>query len=109
MEAGAATLQPREWSTARRAVVALAGWAALIAVGYAWGEALNDHGVPILIGAPPLAGRFDPELEPQGIATLAAALVIIWSAPILTARLSWRWLLLACFIGAWAWAGALDF
>ena len=92
----------------RRAALAVGIWGALIAAGFAWGQILNDQGADILLGAPPLSGRFNPGLQPQALVTLAVAAAIVAAAPWLRANLGWRGLLFASFAGAWIWAGALD-
>ena len=109
MEARAASLENRAGAGgARRDALALLGWAALIAVACGWGELLNNEGSTILLGAPPLSGRFNPGMQPEALITLAVAAAIVVAAPRLAASLGWRGLLLATFAGAWAWAGALD-
>jgi len=109
MEARAASLVNRVWAGGgRRDALALLGWAALIALACGWGELLNGEGSTILLGAPPLSGRFNPGLQPQALVPLAVGAAIVVAAPRLASSLGWRGLLLATFAGAWAWAGALD-
>ena len=109
MEARAVAMDRDTWPDwGKRAALAVLIWAGLIAVAVVWGQALNDEGAAILLGAPPLAGRFNPGLQPQALVTLAAAAAIIAAAPWLRSNLGWRGLLFASFAGAWIWAGALD-
>lgn len=109
MEARALALHPGAWTTwGRRAAFALLAWAVLIGVTVAWGELLNGAGADILLGAPPLAGRFNPGLQPQGLVTLVVGGTIVATAPWLRDKLGWGGLLVAAFAGAWLWAGALD-
>ncbi len=109
MEARALAMDRETWpGWSRRASFAVLIWAGLIAVAVIWGQVLNDQGADILLGAPPLAGRFNPGLQPQALVTLAVAATIIASAPWLRVNLGWGGLLFASFAGAWMWAGALD-
>jgi methylthioxylose transferase len=109
MEARALAMDRETWpGQGRRVALGVLFWGCLIAAAFAWGEILNEDGADILLGAPPLAGRFNPGLEPQALVTLAVAAAIIATAPWLRANLGWRGLLFASFAGAWIWAGALD-
>lgn len=92
----------------RRHGLALLAWVALIAIAVVWGEILNGQHAAILLGAPPLSGRFNPGLQPEAGITLVVAIAIIAAAPHLRFTLSWKALLVASFAGAWIWAGAVD-
>ena len=109
MEARALGLAPATLDAERRrSALSLLAWAALIALGFAWGELLLGEGRTILLGAPPLAGRFNPGLQPEALVTLTVAAALVFAAPRLAWSLGWRGLLFACFAGAWLWAGAVD-
>src|SRR5918996_1375459 len=90
-----------------RGAVPLALWAALIVAAWAWGTALNDSGARIVLGAPPLFGRWDLQLEPSILPAIGVAALVVWAAPTLIARLSWPRLLGAVAFGAIVWAVAL--
>ncbi len=109
MEARATVLGTRGLlAGGRRHVIGLVAFLLLIAIGVAWGQALNHSGTPILLGAPPLAGRFNPGIQPEALITLALAAAIIVAGPIIAERAGWGTVLFAAFAGAWVWAGALD-
>ncbi len=109
MEAGATVGEARTpLAGGRRYALALGAFVALVGVGFGWGQYLNDTGTPILLGAPPLSGRFDPGIQPEALITLLVAAAIAATGPVIARRASWPWLLFAAFAGAWAWAGALD-
>jgi hypothetical protein len=80
----------------------------LIAVAFGWGELLLSDHRTILLGAPPLAGRFNPGLQPEALITLAVGAALVYLAPSLRWSLSWRNLVIASFAGALIWAAAVD-
>jgi hypothetical protein len=95
--------QPRVLS---RGTVAVTLWASLIGAAAVWGTILLSADDRLLLGVPPLMGRFDPRVGGVAIpATLA--FLALWAAPRLAATLPWRRLLWASFLVAAAWAVAL--
>ncbi len=86
---------------------AVAGWAGLIVGAHLWGNALNDAGVRILLGAPPLFGQWDLALGLGVLPAFMVAAAIILRAPSLAATLRWRPLLWTAALAALAWAVAL--
>jgi hypothetical protein len=75
---------------APRTGATMAGWAVLAA-----------------IGAGPLAGQIDPTIGPLIIPAIALGGVAVVAGPSISEDLPWRWLLLATFLLAAAWAVAL--
>jgi methylthioxylose transferase len=108
MEARGATLDDAGSAGSRASLLGLAAWVLLIGIAFAWGEILLSDHRTILLGAPPLSGRFNPGLQPEAIVTLAVAAFLVLAAPTLRWTLGWRTLLFASFAGAWVWAGAVD-
>lgn len=95
--------QPR---VLNRGTVAVTLWASLIGAAAVWGTILLSSDDRLLLGVPPLMGRFDPRVGGVAIpATLA--FLALWAAPRLAATLPWPRLLWASFLGAAAWAIAL--
>jgi methylthioxylose transferase len=107
----AATTELRAAARAARPLastwVAVGLWMGLIAVGYAWGTALNGAGSTMELGAPPLLGRWDLRMGWGVLLPLAAATAIVIAAPRLSRSASWRALLSYAALGAALWAGAL--
>lgn len=110
MEVGTLTTRRARWRIAVvPAHVSVALWAALIAVAWAWGTALNDAGTRILLWASPLAGRWDPHVHPEIVASIVLAAALITLAPRLSRSLRWRPLLALAALAALAWWVALAF
>jgi len=81
-------------ATSGRAVVlltvgALALWAAVIAVGRAWGLHLMDEGRNIVLFTPPVLGGYRPSPPPGLWGAAAVAVVLIGALPVLARRLRW--------------------
>jgi methylthioxylose transferase len=90
----------------RQGTIAVTLWALLIGISAVWGAILVSADDRLLLGAPPLMGRFDPRIG--GIAIPATlAMLAAWLAPRLAATLPWRRLLWASFAAAALWAVAL--
>lgn len=113
MEVGTLTARRSRRPRARSALVpapfALALWAALIAVAWGWGTALNDAGTRILLWAPPLAGRWDLQAQPEILVSIVLAAALVTRAPRLAPLLAWRPLLAVTALAALAWWVALAF
>jgi hypothetical protein len=88
-------------------VSAVAGAALLVLVVNAWGRALQADGHRLFMNLPPLVGRLDPRFSWAGIGAIAFVPVAIVVGPRVAAWAPWRWVLLATFAGAVAWAVAL--
>jgi methylthioxylose transferase len=103
------------WRTAPRSALsaglapalALGAWAALIALGWAWGSELNADGATISLGAPPLFGRWDLRLGPEIIVPISAAVAIAIAVPTACRTLRWPGLVAAAGLAAFGWALAL--
>ena len=85
-------------------VVALGGWAAIIAVGRWWGLRLIAQGTRIVLPTPPVLGVPGPGLTPRLLIPIAVGAVLIAAAPTVLRRSSWRWLLVAAVLGAATWS-----
>lgn len=81
----------------------LAGIAAVIGVGYL----LNQEDVPIYAATAPIYGVWMPHVGPGTLPALLTAVAVIVYGPTLAARLSWRRLLGAGYLGALLWTFAL--
>jgi len=107
VEVGTLTARRSRRLRARSALVpapfALALWAALIAVAWGWGTALNDAGTRILLGAPPLTGRWDLQAQPEILVSIVLAAALVTLAPRLAPLLAWRPLLAVTALAALAW------
>jgi methylthioxylose transferase len=78
-------------SSGAGAFVAVFAAAALIVWTRLWGARLTDGGAVLhLAGGYPLAGQFDPRLQPGLVLPVALGLACVWWLPQLTARLPWR-------------------
>jgi hypothetical protein len=88
-------------------VSAVAGAALLVIVVNAWGRALQADGHRLFMNVPPLVGRLDPRFSWAGIGAIALVPVAVVVGPRVAARAPWRWVLVATFVGAAAWAVAL--
>lgn len=105
-----ATISREPVSRSLRAVspaVAIAAWAALIAISWFWGGLLNDAGARILLDAPPLFGRWDLAIAPPTLIGLATAALLVSVAPALARTAPWTRLLVLAACGALGWALAL--
>lgn len=113
MEVGTLTARrarrPRATVAALPAPVAVALWGSLIAIAWAWGAALNDAGTRILLWAPPLAGRWDLQPQPEILASIVLGAGLVAGAPQLSRSLGWRTLLAGAALAALAWWVALAF
>lgn len=87
----------------KRPAIALGLWAALIAIGYAWGTHLNNRGVEIMLDSPPLYGEFVTRLDAGVLWSVFVALVVVLGAPVVARNASWRLLLVASFLVGFAW------
>jgi hypothetical protein len=91
-----------------RTAGALAAWAALVAIGWAWGEALHhQRGVDIFLDSPPLLGHWDLRLGTAVLLPVSVAGSFVWAGPPLARRASWGSLLAASFAGVVVWSVAL--
>ncbi len=87
--------------------IAIAGWALLVVAGHVLGDALVARDPLVHIGAPPLVGSLDLRVTARVLPVLALAAAAVAWAPSLAARLRWRGLLAASWVGAAGWAVAL--
>lgn len=88
-------------------VVVLAAWAIVLVLANRWGQWLLDAGGELRIHAPPLIGRFESSLGWKVGIPFVAATAVVWQAPLLVRRLSWRGLLAVSAAVAAAWAVSL--
>lgn len=87
--------------------IALAAWAGLIVGAHFWANELIESRGGIGLGAPPLFGAWDLQLDAGILGAAAVAALGILYGPRLAERLAWRPLLWAAFGGTLAWALAL--
>ena len=87
--------------------LALALWAAVVAVGRTWGLHLHERGQKIILYTPPILGGYRD--GPPGLLWLPAlvALAIVALAPWGVRRLGWRGLLVGATLAAAAWGASL--
>ena len=91
-------------SSAFVTVGALAGWAAIVAVGRWWGLRLLAQGTRLVLPTPPVLGAPGPGLTPWLIVPIVVGAVLIAFVPVAIRRLSWRAVLTAVVAGAIVWA-----
>lgn len=89
------------------ALAALALWALLILAGYLWGSHLNDEGVEIMLDAPPLYGEFLTRFDAGVLWSILVAAAVVAAAPWVVRAASWRVLLIAVVLVAFAWPVSL--
>jgi hypothetical protein len=92
---------------ARRSLLGLGAWGAVVALGAVIAAALHATGARISVDAPPLHGVFDPVLGPGTVGVLAVAGAAVWWGPGLVRRAPWPAVLASSAIGAAGWALAL--
>ena len=109
------TAYPRAITDTRRRVAGrtrgvaapLALWGALVAVGHTAVRLLPESARGIHLDAAPLVGRVEWRPNARLLLPLTVASVIVVAAPAISARLSWRRLLLVSVAAAFAWPLAL--
>lgn len=90
------------------AVLPLAAWSLLIIGAWWWGTRINAAtGGQMLIDAPPLTGVFRIRVTAWVLAPIGVAVAVVWLAPRLMRKTSWRRLLIGATVGAALWALAL--
>ncbi len=84
-------------------VLALTGWALVVATGRLWGLLLMERGVRIVLFTPPVLGGDRPEVPPGVLAAavLGGALVVI--LPVAATRWRWSSAVAAATVGALTW------
>jgi hypothetical protein len=95
--------QPRR---ARWEWIAALSWVGLLVLAHVLGRAFAE-GPKVILGAPPIAGRFEPRFTVWVLPALALALFLFLYLPRAVDKFSWRRLLAACWVVAGAWAVAL--
>lgn len=86
----------------------VAGAAALVIGCYLVGSRLDHTGTSLHLGRIwPLAGSWELQLGPWLLAPIVLAVLVVWGAPIVAARLAWRSLLGVSFLTAVGWTIAL--
>ena len=100
---GGAVWRPRP-SSVVVTLAALAGWAALVAVGRWWGLRLLAQGTKLVLPTPPVLGLPGPGFTPWLLVPIAVGGALIALVPVAIRRLSWRRLLAAVVAGAIVWA-----
>jgi hypothetical protein len=92
--------------TSRRAgAIGVALALALVAASMAWALVLVGRRVDLhLSGGPPLIGRYEPRFPAAALAPVLSAACVLWRAPALARRLSWRPLLGVATASAGIWA-----
>jgi methylthioxylose transferase len=98
---------PRPAGSSPRNALPLALWAGLLAVGFAWGTAINGAGGHMLLGAPPLFGSWGTAVTPLVALPVVFAAACVAYGPNLCRTLGWRPLLVATAAGGFVWALAL--
>ena len=88
-------------------VSVLVGWALLLVVANRVGQWLLDAGHELRIHAPPIIGRFESSLGWKLIIPVVVGGVLVWQAPLVVRRVSWRALLTASAAAAAVWAVSL--
>jgi methylthioxylose transferase len=81
--------------------------AALVLAAVVVGAVLNHRGVPIHADAAPLYATWLPHVGPGTPLALGIAVAVVYRGPDWAGRLPWRRLLLASYLGAFAWTLAL--
>lgn len=87
--------------------VVLALWLAVVALGRAWGLALQGEGRRITLFTPPVLGGYRPAVPDRFWLAAGVAALVVVGAPVVTARLRWWPLLGAGVASASAWWAAL--
>lgn len=82
-------------------------WAGLIVAGHLLGARLYDADPLVRIGAPPLVGTADVDINTALAGAVVLGLAAIAWAPVLAARLTWRWLLFGTWAAGAGWAVSL--
>jgi hypothetical protein len=90
---------PWEW-------IAAGSWIGLLVIAHLQGRPLAE-GPRVILGAPPIAGSFEPRFTAWALPALGLALLLVRYLPRVAAKFSWTRLLAACWIAAGAWALAL--
>jgi hypothetical protein len=85
----------------------LVTWAALVAVGRAWGLRLQGEGHDLVLYTPPILGGYRVEHSLWFAVPIVAGGFGVAVLPRLATHLRWRWTLLAGWAGSLAWAIAL--
>ncbi len=88
-------------------VAALAGWAALVAVGRGWGLWLLARGRRLELAQPPLLGRPGPGWTIRLLAPLVVGLALMGALPWLAARWRWATTVVVAALASSAWAVSL--
>ncbi|MFD3578544.1 hypothetical protein [Streptomyces sp. NPDC058644] len=91
----------------RRDLAAACGAALLVAAAVVVGASIEHADGTLHLNWPPLYAQWDPHIGPGSPAALAVAVAVIAYAPALTARLSWRPLLLTAWAASMAWIWSL--
>lgn len=90
-----------------RTAAALVGWAGLLLVAYAWGQAIIDSGRVIRLGAAPLGGWYEWRLNVRVLIPIVVGGALLVGLPTLARSMRWRWLLVVSLVAAAGWALAL--
>ncbi len=84
----------------RRAALAVAGWAALLAVAWLlgqWKEAITD--TSLKLGAMPLFGEWEWHFHPTLLVPVAVGALLVAVLPAIARRARWRWAVLGTAAG----------
>jgi hypothetical protein len=95
---------PRIRSSSATTCIALAIWAALIVVAFAWGQVLVGRGVDLALQAPPFWSPLRWHASGRALPALTAGALVVAFGPRLARDCTWRALVFATGAAAAAWA-----